>query len=97
MHEIEELFGRAINGPMSTNFLLNFAYADFEESRHQKDRAEEVYKTLLDNPDLDPTLASIIISMGFRTRSSSNNSMGFRPEVVVIISMGFRPRSSSNN
>lgn len=57
---MDELFARAINGPLCNSLVLNFAYADFEESKHNKDKAEKVYTTLLENKEIDPTL------VGFR-------------------------------
>ena len=57
---MEELFTHAINGPMSDSLIINFGYADFEESRHQKDKAESIYNNLLSKQDVDPTLVSLL-------------------------------------
>ena len=50
------MFERAINGLLSKNMLLYFAYADFEEGRVKYDRVHQIYQKYLDIPDIDPTL-----------------------------------------
>ena len=67
---MDELFTRAINGPMADSLILNFAYADFEESRHQKDKAEKIYNTLLERQDVDPTLVSQFANCSFQQNHS---------------------------
>lgn len=52
------MYTRAIAGPLANNLLINFAYADFEESLQHYDKAEAVYNRLLTNKEQDCTLVS---------------------------------------
>jgi cleavage stimulation factor subunit 3 len=47
---------RAINGVLSRNALLYFAYADFEEGRLKYDKVHQMYNKFISLPDIDPTL-----------------------------------------
>lgn len=49
------LYDRAVSGPLKNNLLLNFAYADFEESRKRLQKVHNIYSKLLQE-ELDPTL-----------------------------------------
>ncbi|XP_041351773.1 cleavage stimulation factor subunit 3-like [Gigantopelta aegis] len=57
--EAAAIYERAISSLMKQNMLLYFAYADFEESRMKYEKVHNIYKKLLDIPDVDPTLAYI--------------------------------------
>lgn len=54
--EVSNIYERAINGPMSHNGLLYFAYADYEEGRIKYDKAHQIYTKYLEQHDIDPTL-----------------------------------------
>lgn len=54
--EAVAMYTRAITGPLANNLLINFAYADFEESLQHYDKAEAVYNQLLTNKETDHTL-----------------------------------------
>lgn len=57
--EASIMFDRAVNGPLKSNLLIHFAYADFEELRQKHDNAEAIYTKLLEKKDLDPTLVYV--------------------------------------
>lgn len=46
---------------LSENALLHFAYADYEETRMRYKKCEEIYKKLIDNPAVDPTLVRCVV------------------------------------
>jgi hypothetical protein len=54
--EAATMYERATMGALSKNFLLYFAYADFEESRMKYEKVHTVYQKILDIEDVDPTL-----------------------------------------
>jgi len=53
--EAVAMYERAISGPLKNNLLLNFAYADFEESRKRLQKVHNIYSKLLQEEN-DPTL-----------------------------------------
>lgn len=53
--EAVAMYDRAISGPLKNNLLLNFAYADFEESRKRLQKVHNIYTKLLQD-EMDPTL-----------------------------------------
>jgi cleavage stimulation factor subunit 3 len=53
--EAVAMYERAISGPLKNNLLLNFAYADFEESRKRLQKVHSIYTKLLQE-EMDPTL-----------------------------------------
>lgn len=57
--EVANVYERAINGPMSHNALLYFAYADYEEGRIKYDKAHLIYTKFLEQHDIDPSLVFI--------------------------------------
>ncbi|XP_031552725.1 cleavage stimulation factor subunit 3-like [Actinia tenebrosa] len=57
--EASNLYERAINGLMSLNMLLYFAYADFEEGRMKFQKSKEIYEKYIALEGVDPTLAYI--------------------------------------
>nr|SVE82378.1 EOG090X026K [Daphnia magna]SVE82946.1 EOG090X026K [Daphnia magna] len=57
--EVSNIYERSINGPMSHNSLLYFAYADYEEGRIKYDKAHQIYTKYLEQHDIDPTLGYI--------------------------------------
>ncbi|XP_054160446.1 cleavage stimulation factor subunit 3-like [Oppia nitens] len=70
--EVSAIYDRATTTLLSTNILINFAYADFEESRNRKEEAIKIYEKLLNiqTPGFDPTLVYIQY-MKFRRRTES--------------------------
>ncbi|CAG2177667.1 unnamed protein product [Oppiella nova] len=70
--DVSTIYDRATSSLLSTNVLLNFAYADFEESRNRKEESIKIYEKLLNiqTPGFDPTL-SYIQYMKFRRRTES--------------------------
>ena len=60
--EVSNMYERAINGPLSHNALLYFAYADYEESRLKYDKAHQTYSKFLEQNDVDPTLVILIFT-----------------------------------
>nr|CAG4649981.1 EOG090X026K [Sida crystallina] len=57
--EVSNMYERAINGPLSQNALLYFAYADYEESRIKYDKVHQIYDKYLEQNDIDPSLGYI--------------------------------------
>nr|CAG4641502.1 EOG090X026K [Eurycercus lamellatus] len=57
--EVAAVYERAINGPLSHNGLLYYAYADYEEGRIKYDKAHQIYTKYLEQHDIDPTLGYI--------------------------------------
>nr|CAG4643048.1 EOG090X026K [Ilyocryptus agilis] len=57
--EVANIYERAINGPLSHNALLYFAYSDYEEGRIKYEKAHQIYAKYLEQPDIDPTLGYI--------------------------------------
>jgi len=57
--EAQQIYERAISGPLRKNQLLFFAYADFEESRLHYAEVHKIYQRYINMPDVDPTLAYI--------------------------------------
>lgn len=56
--EAANILERAINGVLSHNALLYYAYADFEEGRMKYDKVHQMYQKFIAMPDVDPTLVS---------------------------------------
>lgn len=54
--EAANILDRAINGVLSRNALLYFAYADFEEGRMKYDKVHQMYNKFISVQDIDPTL-----------------------------------------
>lgn len=61
--EVSNIYERSINGPMSHNSLLYFAYADYEEGRIKYDKAHQIYTKYLEQHDIDPTLVILSYSV----------------------------------
>lgn len=63
LKEETNLFERATKGFMKSNLLIHFAYADFEELRNERKKAQDIYNNLLEaskeDPSLNPTLIYI--------------------------------------
>nr|CAG4643764.1 EOG090X026K [Lepidurus arcticus] len=57
--DVAAMYERAITGPLKSNQLLYFAYADYEESRLKHEKANQIYSKFIDQPDVDPTLAYV--------------------------------------
>ncbi|CAI7991638.1 Cleavage stimulation factor subunit 3 [Geodia barretti] len=57
--EAAMLYERATTISLSNSPLLHFAFADFEESRLKFDKAEAIYKKLLEKKDIQPTLVFV--------------------------------------
>lgn len=56
--EAANILERAINGVLSRNSLLYYAYADFEEGRMKYEKVHQLYNKFIAIPDIDPTLVS---------------------------------------
>ena len=54
--EAQQIYERAISGPLRKNQLLYFAYADFEESRLHYQEVHKIYLRYIEMDDVDPTL-----------------------------------------
>eukprot|EP00794_Sanderia_malayensis_P012786 gene12786-14097_t len=54
--EAASFYERATSSLLKKNPLLHFAYADFEESRKRTQKVHDIYKKLLDDEELEPTL-----------------------------------------
>lgn len=54
--EAANILERAINGVLSRNSLLYYAYADFEEGRMKYEKVHQLYNKFVSIPDTDPTL-----------------------------------------
>jgi cleavage stimulation factor subunit 3 len=54
--EAAMLYNRATTLSLPNSLLLHFAFADFEESRLKFDKAEAIYKKLLQRNEIQPTL-----------------------------------------
>jgi cleavage stimulation factor subunit 3 len=59
--EAANIMERAINGVLSRNALLYFAYADFEEGRLKYDKVHQMYNKFIALPDIDPTLVRFCV------------------------------------
>ncbi len=57
--EALQMYERLIKGPMSTNMLVYFAYADFEESRQNYQKVSQIYDKFLEIKDINPSLCYI--------------------------------------
>jgi len=88
--EVSNIYERAINGPLSHNGLLYFAYADYEESRIKYDKAHQIYKKYLVQGDIDPTLGYIQY-MRFARRAE-----GIKSARLVFKNSRYDPRCSSH-
>lgn len=76
LDETAHFYERAIQTSMRSNMLIHFAYADFEESRLNIDKARAIYDHLLDSKEgnlSDPTLA-YIQAMRFERRTDGIKS-----------------------
>lgn len=58
--EVANFLERAINGVLSRNALLYFAYADFEEGRLKYEKVHQIYNKFLSIQDIDPTLVRFL-------------------------------------
>lgn len=54
-----QVYQRAVHGHLRRCMLVHFAYADFEEARHNVEKVHTIYASLLEVEDIDPTLAYI--------------------------------------
>lgn len=80
--EAANILERAINGSMSRNALLYYAYADFEEGRMKYEKVHQMYNKFLSIPDVDPTLVrclSIIWISRFRIGDGQTKFSSFHP------------------
>lgn len=57
--EVSVIYERAINGPLSHNGLLYFAYADYEEGRIKYEKVHHIYNKYLEQAEIDPSLGYI--------------------------------------
>ena len=72
LDETSNFYERATQTYLQSNMLIHFAYADFEESHLNMDKARSIYNHLLDNLT-DPTLA-YIQAMHFERRTDGIKS-----------------------
>ncbi|XP_072164826.1 cleavage stimulation factor subunit 3-like [Diadema setosum] len=57
--EAAAVYERAISTLMKKNFLIYFAYADFEEGRMKYEKVHNIYTRLLGHEDINPTLVYV--------------------------------------
>ncbi|XP_063970903.1 cleavage stimulation factor subunit 3-like [Lytechinus pictus] len=57
--EAAAVYERAISTFMKKNYLIYFAYADFEEGRMKYEKVHNIYSRMLAQEDVDPTLVYV--------------------------------------